>query len=128
MKKFTILFFLISMIAISSCKKENEDGWNKKTLLGVWEHTGGSDFIACPDGNNVKIVFTDNDFTEYDRDEDGCVIETEGTSSSYTFDGEMIKLVVDEKSYEITELNSTTLSVNIYYKGQPAGYATYKKI
>jgi hypothetical protein len=127
MKKIVILLFVISSIILtSSCKKEDDKTWDKSMLIGSWEQTGGNEFVACPNGDNAKIVFTSNDYTEYSTDEDGCVTEF-GLSSNYTFDGKTIVLV-NAVSYKITELTATSLSFNIFFEGYSVGEAAYVKM
>jgi hypothetical protein len=125
-KTIILLFVLASILAISSCKKENDKTWSKSMLIGTWEQTGGYDFIECPDGNNAKIVFTESNYTEYSTDEDGCVTDF-GMSSSYTFNSRIVELV-NATSYEINELTSTNLSIDIIFEGYKVGSATYIKI
>lgn len=131
MKKINSLLavLLAAFVFINvSCSKDDDDdkSYDKSLLVGTWVQTAGTDFVACPTGDNAKMVITETEVTEYFTTEDGCLQGSSSMTTDYTFDGKKMDLGL--ATYTIEELNSTTLKVKIaYILGGGSVSATYTK-
>lgn len=127
-KVYSVLLALAAVVVLNvSCSKDDEDKtYDKAQLIGTWEQTAGVDFVACPDGDNAKMVISDSEIKEYSTNDAGCS-GTSYASYEYTFDGKKMDVMSGLVTYTIVELNATTLKINISTILGGSESATYTK-
>jgi len=117
-----LVFF--SLIFVSSCKKdEAEPQFEKADLIGVWEQIGGTDFVACPDGNNALIEIAETEIELGGVNENGC--NSGALSAEYefkngnTFDADLFQ-------FKVTALNGDKMSAVLSSFGTSTNYELQK--
>jgi hypothetical protein len=130
MRKFNTLFALLLAAIISfnvSCSKDDDEKtYEKSLLLGTWMQTAGDDFVACPAGDNAKMIITETEIKDYFASENGCSSISYATYD-YTFDGKKMTVESGLATYIIEDLNSTTLKIKITSILGGSTSATYTK-
>lgn len=120
-----LTLFMLTTLLLSCSKEDDPKSWDQSLLLGKWEQTGGSNFIACPDGNNKWIEFTESDYTMTFINDEGCATGLPMTIE-YQFDGRFI--TTEFVNYEIYKLNETTFEGKITEVGIGGGKVIFQKV
>jgi hypothetical protein len=127
MKKLNLLYALLSIAFLISCKDDEDPTFKQEAFIGKWEETSNTSTDGTDDCEKTVVEFTATDIiTTYTCD------GTDGsTEVAYTFDNKRtvnFEVIGIESKMVILELNNTTLKVDVYLMDQKAGTATYKKI
>jgi hypothetical protein len=110
MNKLTLGLATLGIILISSCSKEDEENkiFQIIDIIGLWEQTGGKDFVTCPAGNNAKIEITETDYIQFFTNNEGCL--TKGSLlTKYEFDGKVIYTVDGRITLRVLSADANSL-------------------
>lgn len=123
--RFYFILGFVSIILISCYRNDEDKFWERSLLIGKWEQTGGDNFVACPDGDNKWIQFTETEYTMAFTDNNGCATISTITTD-YTFDGKTVSS--DFVTYGISNLTETTFEASITEVGLGGGNVVFTKI
>jgi hypothetical protein len=126
MKKSTLFYSLLFIVALVACSKDDDDktpSFSKEGFVGTWE-----DKDTGSNGCHPVIQFTD---THYSYGTKCNTTVTLYSGSAYTFDNKntvSTTTVSGEMKYVIISLTTETLVTDIYLKGKKTGTTTFTKV
>ena len=101
-KLFAILFVAMTMVTMTSCKKEDELSGN---IVGIWKSTDYSIFLGS-EVYDCYIFYSDGQYANYGIDSKNAISYEEIGTYTYSKDNAEVKLT------EILSGSTTTLSVS----------------